>query len=314
MQRLQRERRVAHPGVAVVPVALAARRLGQRGRRRRHRRAGGHVGQALDRQRRALDRRHPLVVGEPGASQPRAPVAHGRLQARSGVVEAGGRGEPLGPRERAVELVALLERVPGAHRVALDAEGHVRGQPDRQPRPGGVGGVTVVADQRPLARDAPVVEDGLTDQLDLDVAVDAAHRAHEQVLGVLVGGRSRVRRDRVLGAARSHRERVADDHPAARGVPGRLEHVGPGLVAPAGGDVHAERRDAEVAGLAIEQRAEHARGVEARDAQPPDPSVGRDQRTGVAVRDEPVAGDRRERRRRGGALRSAVRLLGRRCS
>ena len=30
VQRLQRERRVAHPRVAVVPVALAARRLGQR--------------------------------------------------------------------------------------------------------------------------------------------------------------------------------------------------------------------------------------------------------------------------------------------
>ena len=70
VQRLQGERRVAHPGVAVVPVALAARRLGQRRGQRGHRRARGHVGQALDRQRRALDRRHPLVVGKPGAGEP----------------------------------------------------------------------------------------------------------------------------------------------------------------------------------------------------------------------------------------------------
>ena len=54
VERLQRERRVAQPGVAVVPVALAPGRLGQRGRERRDGRARRHVGQALDRQRRAL--------------------------------------------------------------------------------------------------------------------------------------------------------------------------------------------------------------------------------------------------------------------
>ena len=56
VQRLERERRVAHPAVAVVPVALAAGGLGQRRRERGHRRTGGHVGEALDRERRALDR------------------------------------------------------------------------------------------------------------------------------------------------------------------------------------------------------------------------------------------------------------------
>ena len=71
MQRLQRERRVAHPGEAVVPVALAARRLGQRGRQRGDRRAGGHVGQTLDRQRRTLDRLAPAMVdrGETGPAR-----------------------------------------------------------------------------------------------------------------------------------------------------------------------------------------------------------------------------------------------------
>ncbi len=58
VQRLERERRVADPGVAVVPVALPARRLGQRRGQRRDRRAGRHVREPLDRERRALDQRH----------------------------------------------------------------------------------------------------------------------------------------------------------------------------------------------------------------------------------------------------------------
>ena len=72
VQRLQRERRVAHPRVAVVPVALAPGRLRQRRRRApRRSRPVGHVGEALDRQRRALDGVAPAVVGAcaPAASQ-----------------------------------------------------------------------------------------------------------------------------------------------------------------------------------------------------------------------------------------------------
>ena len=76
VQRLERERRVAHPRVAVVPVALAARGLGQRRRERGDRRAGRHVGEPLDRERRALDRVAPAVVGEPRTAEPRAPEVH----------------------------------------------------------------------------------------------------------------------------------------------------------------------------------------------------------------------------------------------
>ena len=73
VQRLQREGRVAHPRVAVVPVALAARGLGQRGRQRGHRGAGRHVGQALDRERRPLQGVPQRVVRDAGAGQPAAP-------------------------------------------------------------------------------------------------------------------------------------------------------------------------------------------------------------------------------------------------
>ena len=54
------------------------------------------------------------------------------------------------------------------------------------------------SDQRPLGRDAAVVEDGLADQLDLDLAVEAQDRAHEHVVAVVVGRRPGVGSDRVL--------------------------------------------------------------------------------------------------------------------
>ena len=97
VQRLQREGRVAQPGVAVVPVALAAGRLGQRGRQRRHRRAGRHVREPLDRERRALDRIAPAVVGHARAAQPAAPEARGGRQPRVGVIDVLGCGQLLGP-------------------------------------------------------------------------------------------------------------------------------------------------------------------------------------------------------------------------
>ena len=55
MQRVQRERRVAQPAVAVVPVAHAADRLGQRGGRRGDDAAGRRVRQRLERDQAALD-------------------------------------------------------------------------------------------------------------------------------------------------------------------------------------------------------------------------------------------------------------------
>ncbi len=70
VQRLERERRVAHPRVAVVPVALATGRLGKRGRQRRDRRAGRHVRQSLDRECRALYGIAPAMVGDAGSAEP----------------------------------------------------------------------------------------------------------------------------------------------------------------------------------------------------------------------------------------------------
>ena len=61
-QRVDGERRVADPGVAVVPVALAADLLGQTGRGRGDERAGRRVGHQLERHRRAGDHLLPAAV------------------------------------------------------------------------------------------------------------------------------------------------------------------------------------------------------------------------------------------------------------
>ena len=123
-----------------------------------------------------------------------------------------GPGQALVPRERAEQRLSALERVARAGAAALDPEQHVGLQPDRLVGAGRLRAVAVVGD-RPLGRNAAVVERRLAHEVDLDAAVDAAGRAHEHVLGVLVGRRPRMRRDRVLAAARSHRQRVAHDHP-----------------------------------------------------------------------------------------------------
>ncbi len=302
MQRLQRERRVAQPGVAVVPVTLAPRRLGQRGGERRHRRARGHVGEPLDRHGRALDRLAPAMVGQARARQPATPIARGRRERRVGLIDRLRRGELLSPRKRAVDLVALLERVPGSDPVALHTDGHIRLQANGGVVPARVSPMAFLGD-RPLRGDASIVKDRFASQLHLDVALKAHRDPHEDVIGVFVGWRSGVGRDEIDAAAGAKGERVAHDHPAGGRGPGGEQRVRTRLVDARRGHVDPEGREAKGAGLAVEQRTEHARGVEARHTQPVDRPVGGDQRAGVAVGEEGVVGDRRERRRGGGALR-----------
>ena len=76
VQAPEGEGRVADPGVAVVPVALPARRLGQRGGQRGDHRPGRLVGQPLEHQRRALQGPAPGVVGK------RPPLAASGARAR----------------------------------------------------------------------------------------------------------------------------------------------------------------------------------------------------------------------------------------
>jgi hypothetical protein len=90
-------------------------------------------------------------------------------------------------------------------------------------------------------------------------------------------------------------EGIADDDPAAVLLPARLEHVRAWQVAPRDGYLGVGGADAEAAGVAVEDGPEHAGAVHAREAQPLDVAARRDQRRGLAVRQEAVVGDRRER-------------------
>ena len=93
----------------------------------------------------------------------------------------------------------------GPDAVTLDSESHVRHQPDRLVGSARVGHIPVVPDERPGRRLAAVVEGGLTDELDLDRALEALDRAYEHMVGVVVCRWTGVRRDRVLVVARPHR-------------------------------------------------------------------------------------------------------------
>jgi hypothetical protein len=178
---------------------------------------------------------------------------------------------------------------------ALDPERHVGLEPDADIAAGGIGGSEPIVGQPPLGGDAAVVEHRLAHELDLDRTVHALHDPDERMVGVLVGRRAGVGRDRVDPPAGTHGQRIAHDDPPARGVPRGHEHVRPGLVVPGARNREPVRAYAEAPRLPVEQAAEHARRVEARHAQPVDRAVGRHERAGVAVRQEGVVRDRRKR-------------------
>ena len=192
---------------------------------------------------------------------------------------------------------------------SLHPQRNAASEPDRHPRSARVGGVSVL--QRPLGGRPPVVEVRLAEQLHVDRALHAEHRSHEHVMSVLVGGRPRVRGDLVLVQGRPDRQRVAHHGPAGRRVPGGVEDVRAGLVDPVARDVDPEGGEAERARLAVEQRPEDAGRVEPRHAEPVDRPVGRHQCAGMAVGEEGVVRNRRERRRHRGALRHSLLLAGR---
>ncbi len=212
----------------------------------------------------------------------------------------------LRPGQGAEHLVARLQLLPGADPTALDSQCHVGVQPQRLTAPCRVGGVATAVGQRPDRRLSAVVEHRLTHEIDVDGPLGAADGSDQHVRGVVIDGRTCVRCDLVLSVAGLHRQRVADDGPAGEGPPRGDNGVRPRLVDARDGVVDAERPDPERSRLAVEQRPEHARRVEPRDAQPIDRAVHRDECARVTVRQERVVGDRWKGRRHRRALRARV--------
>ena len=291
VQRPEAEGRVADPAEAVVPVALAARRLRQRGGRRGEDRAGRRVGEALEDEGRALQVDAPGMVGEVAVAQPGAPELFGRLQPLHGLRGAARPAQvALAPGDRAEPVLALAQSQPAARGAALQGQVHVAGQ--AQLAALAAGGRLAQLAAAPGGLLDPVAEARQALHLHLHLAVDAGHQPQQGVVGVVFGLRAGA--GSVLRRPLGDRQRVVDHHPAGVGHPGRLDDQRARLVAAADRHDDAARAQLEVTGAAVEQGGEGAGRVEAGQAEPLDGAGEGDQGAGVAVGEEAVAPDRRE--------------------
>ena len=296
----QRERRVAHPGIAIIPVAFALRGFRQRRRRCGQQGAGRRVGQALQRQRAALKIGPPRVVGEIADVDPLPPALAGLPHSVGGLVIRL-RHRVFGPAQRDEDVVAFLHPGTRACLAALEADAQVRGQPQRRMRVGVLVGPRdrlAVSLRRvlPAGADAVVVERRLALHHQLDRAAHAAHGAQQDVLCVPVHRRAPMgARPRLDVVPRAHHQRVAHDDPARVGLPRRLQDQAARQIAARRRHRNAVRPEPEMPGATVQDRPEHAGGVRPRHAEPLDRARRRDQAGVLAVGEERVVGDRRER-------------------
>ena len=255
VERLQREARVTDPGVAVVPVALPADGLGQRGRGRGDDRPGGAVGQPLEHPRAELHELLVRAVVDVVLELPRAP-AFDRVVDAAGDLGRRGRLRRIGDGRHAGADDDLVRAAEGATAFV--------GLAEERPHE------AVLGPRRELHRQ-------------LDRAGDTLNLAQQLV--------RRVEAERMAALSLCERERVAQHHRAGPGRERRLEHEGVRQVA-ALDRVFADGRDRPVARVGIEDPAEDRRAVEARQAEPVDRAVRADERGRVAVGEQAVGGDR----------------------
>ena len=277
-QRLQGERGVANPAVAVVPVPLAADTLGQRRGRRRRDRSRLREHEQLQRERGPQDRGAPGAgVAQPSRPvvpecrrgvQPRLDVAPRREHERLAVCRDQRQHRPATVRD--VETPgdgALLQgRAAGVPRADRERVAAVHGDGPCPPRhePRRRRGVTE-ARLDPPAQGHPAGQA-------FDTSGELANRAQSDP---------------------GKRHRIGHAHGSARGHERGLKHVGPGQVpAPrVERDVGAQLEIATAVG--VEEGGEDAGRVEVRQAQPVDATIARDQRDGSAIADHGIVPDRR---------------------
>ncbi len=238
------------------------------------------------------------MVGERAARQPVLPVMGRPHQASIRVVGGPRNLRPL-PRQRAEARLSLLDHGAGQRARPLEADVHVARQHELNVAALALAAALAVAilGVRPRPKAAPVVEHRLAVQGELHLAVHTAHHAQEDVARVVVGGWPSLRLGPRAGVApRADEQHVAHDHPAGGGAPARLEHHRARQVSPRRGHGDVGWAEAKAAGVAIEDGAEDARGVDARQAQPLDVAGRGDQRRRLAVGQKSVLADRREGR------------------
>ncbi len=273
-QRVDRQRGVAEPAVAVVPVALPAEVLGQRRGRCRHDPAGLGVGHQVQGEQRAP---HVVGMGDAGEIAPGHPV-HGLVDRLVDQVAVGARRAQVGrqPGGR-----------PGEHLPLVDLEvvdvAVVRGVRQARAAQDQLVGAGHGGDHRlvsvPLAAPYPRLGEPVVEADDPlvvhpDRALDSGHPSY-QVDAAVPGG---------------HHVEQGDD--PGLGREGRLERCR--VVDVGAADlVVTDRAQLPAAVLGVAQDRREARGVvETRQTQPVDRAVGRDQGGGVPVADHRVVLDR----------------------
>jgi len=285
VERLGGQARVADPGVAVVPVALAADALGQRARGRGHDGARGPEGQALEHTRAELDE---LLVGalvDVVLSLPRAPALDRVVDA--GGDELGGAGhralaDGRRPVQAEADALALAHREARAHGRVLDRrrdarrDGDLVGAAERAPA------AVLHPEERPHE---PVLGPRRELHLKLDRPRDALDEAQDLV--------RRVAPEVVAALAGREGHGVDQAHAAGRGGEDRLDDERAGQVAALGGR-RADGCDRPVAGVGVEDAGEDGRRVVMGHAQPVDRPVAVDQGGRRAVGEQAVVGDRLE--------------------
>ena len=274
--------------------------------------------QALQRQGAALQVPAPGMIGELSTIEPVLPVVAGPPEPVLGLLQRPRRGV-LAPPQRDEPALAFLEQGACGGRRTFEAHVQIRGQPQsgqwvlgrgRIVRPAAVVhpvagspieerlGDRIVVTVLPVgpARGHPaVVEAWSAIHLHLDLSVDAADRPQQNMRRVVVGGSPTVGMGTfVLVVPRPDEKRIGDDQPTSRRPPTGFEHHRPGDVAACRGHVDPGRTDTEMAGIAIENGAEHAGGVHPRQAQPFHCAVRRHQRRCLTVGEECVVLDRWE--------------------
>ena len=300
VQTPQREGGISDPRVSVIPVAFSLWGFRERCAACRQQRPGRGVHQPLQGQRAALQICPPGMVGKVTDVDPLAPRLAGLPHLVRGFLEIL-RRRVFRPAERDEHLVTLGEPGARAGLVSLQADAQVGGQAQRRVCLGvlaGAGDRLTVGRRRVFPRRgaAAVVEVRLAAHHQLDGAADAAHGAQQDVLGIPVGGGAAMGPRAGLGVVPgTHHQRVPDDHPAGMGLPGGFHDETAGQVAPCRGHRDAVRAQLEVTGATVQDGPEDARGIRPRHAQPLHGSRRGDQTGALAVGQEGVIRDGRER-------------------
>jgi hypothetical protein len=250
------------------------------------------------------------MVGEAAVAEPPAPALRRPVHPLECLVD---RLRRLGvaPGECDEGPVALTQRRAGACARALEAEAQTRVEPQPECAVAAGRGSAVVAgtDLGPPRRRAPVVEHRLAVHGRRDGAVHALERAQEHAVGLSVARGPALLRRAAPVAPRTEQERVAHHEKAAPRHPARLDDHAAEDVSLTRRHVDAGRADAEAAGASVEQRAEDARRVEGRQAQPLEVAARRQQRADLLVGKEREVADRRELRLVGRDDRRGRRVL-----